>query len=372
MDKIKVAFIKYGGLSAGGTERFLHAIAVNLPKDRFEVDYYYTDGAPYLGSNWKHPDTDPERKKYVESGGVNVIKVDVQYKDVRTRMHDWVNTNIWELFDENKYDIVMGGRAGHPEFPFNMITKTPIVNILTLIAGVDNQRNVFKSIQISNWAGEQWVNRGGDKTRLEIIPIVQEMPKPPFTNMREELGLQDKFIYGFHQRNSEGIFSEVPLQAYKEIEDDSTCFILLGGNEEYKTQAKNLGLKNFIALPHTGDSNVIHNFLETIDVFSHGRNDGETFGAVFTEAMYHKKPCISHTSRANGHVEVMGPGGTAFGRGDIKGYSDEMLKLKNDSNYYSEKANAGYEHYNVNYSLESQMDRLISILEAAKKHGKYI
>ena len=35
MGKIKVAFIKFGGLCAGGTERFLHAIAANLPKEEF-------------------------------------------------------------------------------------------------------------------------------------------------------------------------------------------------------------------------------------------------------------------------------------------------------------------------------------------------
>ena len=42
MSKIKIAFITMEGLNAGGTERFLQTIAANLPKDRYEVDYYYT------------------------------------------------------------------------------------------------------------------------------------------------------------------------------------------------------------------------------------------------------------------------------------------------------------------------------------------
>jgi len=362
---IKVAFIKFGGLSAGGTERFLHTIAGNLPQDQFQVDYYYTDAAPYLGSDWQHPDTDPDRKKYMESKNVNLIKVDVEFKDVRNRIHPWVNTNLWELFNEAQYDVVISGRAGHPEFPFTEITKTPIINILTLIAGVDNQENVFKSIQISEWAGEQWVKQGGDKSRLEIIPIVQEMPNPPFKNLREELGLEDKFIYGFHQRDSHGIFSEVPLLAYKKIETDKTAFILLGGHDNYRKQAGELGLKNFISLPHTGDSSVIHSFLETIDVFTHGRNDGETFGAVLTEAMYHQKPCVSHTSIANGHVEVIGDSGKCFPRSDIEGYSLEMLKLKNEKDYYRKKSKLAYERYKANYSLDSQMEKIIKILKDA-------
>lgn len=367
MNKIRVAFIKFGGLATGGSERFLHTIAGNLPQDIFEVDYYYTDAAPYLGSDWQHPDTDPDRKKYMESKNVNLIKVEVEFKDVRDRLHPWVNTNLWDLFSEDNYDVVLGARAGHPEFPFHMITKTPLINILTLTAGADNQRNMFKSFHITNWSGQQWIKQGGDASRLEIVPLVQEMPEPPFTNMREELGVSDKFVYGFHQRNSSGLFSEVPLNAYKQIETDDTCFILLGGHDDYNNQAKELCLKNFISLPHAGDSDVIHSFLETIDVFSHGRNDGETFGAVFTEAMYHKKPCISHTSFANGHVEVIGDSGKCFSRSDIEGYSLEMLKLKNEKKYYCEKSKLAYERYKREYSLDSQMERIIKILQDASK-----
>jgi glycosyltransferase involved in cell wall biosynthesis len=367
MEKIKVAFIKFGGLCAGGTERFLHAIAANLPKEEFVVDYYYCDAAPYLGSDWKHPDTDPFRKKYLEDKNVNLIKFHVQFKDVRTPMHDWVGTNLWELFNEDNYDVIMTGRAGHPEYPFYLIKNKPIINILTLIAGVDNQSNVFKTIQISEWAGERWIQQGGDASRLEIIPIFQEFPKAPFENLREKLNISNKFIYGFHQRNTEDLFSEVPLQAYKKIQSDDTAFILLGGSSRYREQAKGLGLINFISLEHTGDEREIHSFLETIDVFTHGRNDGETFGAVFTEAMYHKKPCISHKSAANGHIEVIGSGGNVFERHDIESYSNEMLKLKNDIEYYKEKSISGYNHYVKNYSLESQNDRIIKIIKDATK-----
>jgi glycosyltransferase involved in cell wall biosynthesis len=365
MEKIKVAFIKFGGLCAGGTERFLHAIAANLPKEEFVVDYYYCDAAPYLGSDWKHPDTDPFRKKYLEDKNVNLIKFDVQFKDIRTPMHDWVGTNLWELFNEDNYDVIMTGRAGHPEYPFYLIKNKPIINILTLIAGVDNQSNVFKTIQISEWAGQRWIQQGGDASRLEIIPIFQEFPKPPFNNIKDKLGISGRFIYGFHQRNTEDLFSEVPLQAYKKIQNDETAFILLGGSSKYRQQANELGLINFISLEHTGDENQIHSFLNSIDVFTHGRNDGETFGAVFTEAMYHKKPCISHKAEANGHIEVIGPSGVVYERNDINGYADEMLKLKNDSNYYLKKSSDGFNHYLNNYSLDTQINRIIQIIKDA-------
>ena len=43
MAKIKVAFIKFGGMANGGTEKYLQTIAAHLPKDEFEVDFFYCD-----------------------------------------------------------------------------------------------------------------------------------------------------------------------------------------------------------------------------------------------------------------------------------------------------------------------------------------
>ena len=79
---IKVAFIKFGGMANGGTEKYLQTIAAHLPKDEFEVDFFYCDAAPYIGSDFKHIDTDPSRVEYVKEHGVNLIKFDVEFKDV--------------------------------------------------------------------------------------------------------------------------------------------------------------------------------------------------------------------------------------------------------------------------------------------------
>ena len=56
--KINIAFIKYGGLAAGGTEKWLQQMAISLPKEIFNIDYYYCDPSTYLGSNYIHAQTD--------------------------------------------------------------------------------------------------------------------------------------------------------------------------------------------------------------------------------------------------------------------------------------------------------------------------
>ena len=120
---MKIAFIKFGGMAAGGTEKFLQTIASHLPKDKFEVDYFYTNGAPYIGSDHRHLDTDPSRVEYCKAHGVNCIPVHVGHKNVTVHTHDWIQTNLWDLFDEKNYDLIVSGRSGHPEYPFNLIFR---------------------------------------------------------------------------------------------------------------------------------------------------------------------------------------------------------------------------------------------------------
>ena len=52
MGRSKVAFIKFGGMAFGGTEKVLQTIDSELPKDKYNVDYFYCDAAPYIGSDY--------------------------------------------------------------------------------------------------------------------------------------------------------------------------------------------------------------------------------------------------------------------------------------------------------------------------------
>ena len=140
MKQIRIAFIKFGGLSAGGTERWLQVIAANLPKEEFFVDYYYCDAAPYISSSFQHADTDPSRLKYLQEHNVNLIKFKVGAKDITKPTHDWVDTDFWDKFDASKYDFVQTGKAGPAEYPYYLL-PIPVVECVTLDAGVDNSQN---------------------------------------------------------------------------------------------------------------------------------------------------------------------------------------------------------------------------------------
>ena len=358
---IKVAFIKFGGMANGGTEKVLQTIAAELPKDKFIVDYFYCDSAPYIGSDFVHPDTDPSRVQYVKNNGVNVVKFDVEFKDLRTATHDWVNTNFWELFDEEKYDVIQTGRSGHPEYPFTLINKTPIVDSIHLSGMAENKHNTVKTVLISKEQKDRWIMSGGPADKAVTIPNPLRIPDVGDINYREEFGWQDKFIFGLHQRRDNHIFSPIPLEAYDEIEDDNTAFLLLGGSENYQKQAKDLGLKNFKHLPPVGELEPIHKFLNTLDVFAHGRSDGEQCSCAIIEAMSHGLPVISHTAPSMGQLEQIGDAGKVAN--SYQEYSEVMVNMIDDKNYYSKCAQNSKKRYNEIYKLESIIKKYADIYE---------
>ena len=359
MKKIKVAFIKFGGMAIGGTEKVLQTIAAELPKDEFDVDYFYCDAAPYIGSDFKHIDTDPSRVQYVRENGVNAIKFNVEFKDVTKSTHDWINTDFWDYFKEENYDVIQTGRSGHPEYPFHMINKTPIVDSIHLSGMAENKVNSLKTVLISNEQKQRWIASGGPMDRAVTIPNPLKIPDVGDINYREEFGWQDKFIFGLHQRRDNHIFSPIPLEAYDEIENDDTAFILLGGSESYQKQAKDLGLKNFKHLPTTGELEIIHKFLNTLDVYAHGRSDGEQCSCAIIEAMSHGLPVISHTAPSMGQLEQIDNAGKVVE--NYEQYSNVMLDMFNDKKYYDRCASNSLKRYNEVYKLETVIKKYIDI-----------
>lgn len=354
LKKIKVAFIKFGGMSLGGTEKFLQTIAANLNCDKFEVDYYYCDTAPYVGSDYCHAGTDKRRLEYMKAHGVNVVEFKVERLDDTSRYYDWLGTDFWLKFDESKYDIIQAGRFGKPTYPFTKIRKTPIVDSLHILAGVDNQYNIARVLQISEWSAKKWIRMGGDASRVVLVSHPMEIN---YTggDLRSELGLEGKFVFGFHQRNDDAIFSPWPLAAYKSIENSNTVFVLLGGGKAYRQQASELGLKNVIFLDHSGDIQRIYKFLATLNVYAHGRKDGEVNSTAMAEAMFFGLPIVSHISKINnGHVECIGAAGRVVDT--LEQYCDELKKLKDNCAYWREISAKSRQQFIAKYDLNGQMN----------------
>ena len=362
--KIKIAFIKFGGMANGGTEKYLQTIAAHLPKNRFKVDFYYCDAAPYIGSDFKHIDTDQSRVNYCTSHGVNLIKFDVGSKDVTKSTHDWVDTNFWDVFDEDNYDVIQTGRSGHPEYPFHMINKTPIVDSIHLAGMAERKKNVAKTVLVCEEQKDKWIAAGGDPSRALVIPVPVEVPHPPkkpYIDYREWFGWEDKFVFGMHQRADDGIFSMVPLNAYQKISNENTAFFMLGGSHLYKQYSMNWGLERVRFIDPSSDLHVIHSFLNTLDVYAHGRSDGEQCSSAIIEGLSHSLPVISHTAPSLGQVEQIGDAGAV--EKDAIEYSKVMKRLMTDTKYYDECSKNAEKRYKTIYNMDSIIQRFIELYE---------
>ena len=357
---MKVAFIKFGGMANGGTEKFLQTIASHLNKDKFQVDYYYTNGAPYIGSNHRHKDTDDSRLEYCKNHNVNCIPVKVDFKNVTIHTHDWVGTDFWNIFDESNYDVIISGRSGHPEYPFNLINNTPIIDTIHLAGMAENKKNTFMTVLMSEEQRRKWIHAGGPEKKSMVIPPAVVIP-----SVSDKLDFNQKHIFGMHQRDNDYIFSPIPLEAYSEIENENTMFLILGGSKRYRKQATELGIKNICFYPSTSDVQFIHKFLNTLTVYAHGRSDGEQCSSSIIEAMSHGLPVITHTAPSMGQAEQIGLSGACVNDSDE--YSFAMNIFMNDEVKYRECSIEAKKRYNNLYSMNAILNKYEELIEQAIK-----
>ena len=361
--KIKIAFVKFGGLASGGTEKYLQTLACKLPKDKFEVDYYYTDAAPLLGNNWKHPETDPDRKKYMEGHNINLIHVRCEARqDSYGPPYKWVGDNFFELFSPDRYDIVQTGRSGYAEYPFTEMNDSLFVDSIhgAGSGGIEKRDNICKTVVLSRTHAKKWVENGGDPMKIEIIPPLIDFPPHKKSTLREQIGVEgDRFIFGMHQGNRDDIFSPTPLGSYSLIESENNMFIMLGGSQKYRHQAEQLGIKNIRFLDFTGDAEKINNFVAGIDLFAHGRRDGEMCSAAIIEALHHGKPVVSCPGLNMGHVEQID--GCGMIASSITEYAVILKKFEMDKDFYRQTALRCKEKYSKMYALDVAIDKYVKI-----------
>lgn len=353
--------MKYGGLSAGGTERWLQMMAAHLPRDRFQVDYYFSDTVPFKGSSSKAPGTDPARVKYMLDHDVNLIEFHISARDPGSARYEWIESDFFDLFEPSAYDLVQTGKGGSAEYPFHILPNR-VVELVTLSGGVDRSPNVVFSVHLSEWQRRQWDAAGGAIERSAVIPIPAFEPAST-TELRSRLNIpRDALVIGFHQRPDNNIFSSIPLDAFAQLRRGEVTFVLFGGGSDYRRQATELGLENIYFLEPSGDAETISAFLNTLDVFTHGRKDGETFGAVIAEAMMHGKPCLSHRSAENNaQVETIGPGG--FIAHNVGEYSAHLARLLDDEDLRLRLGQRAQDHARSYYSLRPCVDELARLYE---------
>ncbi len=361
---INLAFMKYAGMASGGTEKYLQTLACNLPKDKFNVDYYYTNLGHRLHSSFQHPDTDPARLEYMRSHGINPIKIDIDSIDCRFEQNFvWYNSDIYEVFNEWDYDILQTGRFGYKEYPFCTISDTPMVDSIHSCGQcqIHHQHNIAKTVLLCQYQADLWVQNGGDANKVVIIPPIVDDPQNITTyGLRKRLNISEgAIVCGMHQRVDDAIYSFMPIHAIRHS-DREVIYLIMGGSEKYKAQAN--GLSNVRFVDFSGDVSDVYSFLNSLDFYLHGRADGEVCSASIIEALKHGLPIISHSSQLNnGHKEQIE--GCGFFCEDPDGYIGVIKAMIDEENLRKELSEQARNKYHSMYALDKTIQQYVSLYE---------
>ena len=367
---MKIAFLKFAGLAAGGVEKYLQSLAVIVKDEGHDVDYYYTDAAPIRGANWDHPPNDPIQEEAAKGKGINLIKIKVGYKNydpAAPQGEVWHDSDVFEVFNQDNYDLLIIAGNGKPDYPATQFKR---VRTIYSVHGdnVYDQENIVKSLLICEWQANRWLNNGGNKLKLEVVPPIVEIPSTYPTNFRERHSIpKDAFVFGLHQRNDPSIFAPQALEAFHNLECENAYYALLGGSEHHRHYVEGWESNKkdkVLFLDFTSDPSEIHSFLDALDVYAHCRKDGEVSSTSIVEAMYHSKPIVSCPGQNNGHYDQIKNCG--FFCNSLEEYVNAMKTLQKDTEKYKKLAKKTLAEYNKMYSYETVRAKVVSLIDGLR------
>ncbi len=362
--RIRVAIISPNGMSLGGTESFLRRIFLNLPESTFDCTYFY--GELPTDTNFKQQWKNLAQITEESLGlGKKMIAFDVKEIDRSSRVKKWKGTNFFELFDERDYDVVLVGSTGNRFYPVSAIRSVPIVDTVHLSGGLNFQANIIFSVHLSSENASLYIQRGGLSRDVVLMSPLIEPRIEHGLDYRADLGLTDYVVCGFHQRNDAGIASEVPLRAFSLIQNQGKlAFLILNGSNRYRKQAQELGLNNVFFLPEAKNQFDKERFLNTLDIFSHGRFDGETNSAAIAEAMQSTLPIVTHsTSKSNGQRAQVYLNG--FFAHNVHEYATVLKSLCEDPELRRKSGLAARFIFQANYDIHSNLEKIALALVSA-------
>jgi 2-polyprenyl-3-methyl-5-hydroxy-6-metoxy-1,4-benzoquinol methylase len=364
MKKLKIAFIATSGLWYGGTEKCTQKQAIALREAGHDVDYFYTATTHYTNGN-SHPGLDWATKNHVESFGIRTIPVQCESIDALNPQKEWNNTDLFNIFNASNYDVVIGNHKGEPMWPYSVIKNS---NVIEVVHGTDFSRGTSSYadgyILITPYQMPLWQKGGGVVSKTSIIPQMVMIEQPKINNDRARWELpENKIIFGMHQGARSGLFSHVVLEAFSKISSEENFFVILGGDPEYTNQANKLGLKNFKQIPSVSDPEQISSFLSCLDVFAHGRFDGEVSSSSIIEAMSRSLPIISHPSvYNNGHLEQLRNAGIIVET--FEDYSKAMYLLQTNASVRNQLSQLSKKKYDEVYDHDLCKNEFVSFVES--------
>lgn len=262
----KIAFW-INSLGLGGTEKTAVLLAKHLG---VPVDFF------------TYEDAERSRADEIISNGNRVFYVNRQNPDFSPL---------------GKYRIVHTFRAGNPERPepgIDFVKASNALFVETNIFGLhDENKLIDKTLYMSEWLMNAV---GRQKTNPDRFDFLNNPIELPHSNSKLNIeGLENKVVLGRIGRPDPGIYDDIALRAAALAHNSGlpVHFIAVAPCDHMIKDMRDWDIPHTVIDP-TVNPYVISQFYNTIDIHTHARVDGETFGCVIGEASLHSKPTITH------------------------------------------------------------------------------
>lgn len=287
-DKIRVLhYLRH--LALGGTEKTCQLFFEHADKSKFEVAVAYE-------KNGTHPRMTEFQKGAAVCGG-KLWCVD-SYGGERPDGQSLMN-----VIQEFKPDILHVYRSGYAEFPEpNIHVSVPHFIETNVFGFYDSNMFVDRSLFMSKWLMNNTlrslmpINRSLIPKRFDFVNNPVEMPCTNDTlPIAQRWKSEGATIVGRCGRPDNGIYNAVNVNAVRllRMQGYDIRFLVVAPPSNMVKDLVEFDIPFYVIDP-TVDPLVLSTFYNSVDIYTHARADGETFGVNIAEAMIHGKPVITH------------------------------------------------------------------------------
>ncbi len=297
--------------SLGGTEKTAQLFIENLPKDKYEI----------YAAGWRGGD----RLEFVEKAAKETF-----INEDPAKMTEWVKSK--------NIDIVHFHRMGDPD-PKLVNTflnaGVPILvehNIFAHFDSTVDRTKIAKHIFVSHAQVEIYKQRAGMLfEESKCISIYNPVNTEEFDAYEWNRDTNKK-IFGRYSRKHTGKWHPINVECLPYIKKElpEAEFHVIGLPDEYKERIKQLDCMDMVReFPTTLSTTELCDFLNGINVFTHGSIYGESFGISIAEAMASGLPVVTHSGGDSAQAELVTNdfNGYVTDPNDVQKYASRVVGL---------------------------------------------
>jgi glycosyltransferase involved in cell wall biosynthesis len=355
-------------LGLGGTEKTCQLFFEHADRSRFEVALAYEA----LGT---HPrKSEFEKSNAVCGGTMHSVH---SYRDPQ----DPNGADLRLVIKDFKPDILHVYRSGYREFPEpGEHVEVPHFVETNVFGFYDGNAKVSKTLFMSKWLMDDTmkklrpISRGIIPSRFDFInnPVEQ-----PYTHeilpIAERWRHDNAIIVGRCGRPDNGIYNSVSIDAVRllRMQGYDIRFLVVAPPSNMVNDLAKYEIP-FHMIEPTVDPLVLSTFYNSVDIYTHARADGETFGVNIAEAMMHGKPVITHIATPSvpgmgvfqSQTELVNNGQTGFVVNNNPGeYAEALMTLIEDAPLRNKMGEFGRLKAEAEYKADVCVHKLERIYE---------